>query len=534
MPSGRGEIGRRSRLKICFPYGSAGSSPAVRTMALGLACLLLASCGREPTALPERSGPLVRVADDEAKGLDPQSYSDLGSTRIAIDQFEGLTRFSAAGRSEPGLASSWTISDDGLTWTFTLRPGLRFSDGTAITAATFAAVHRRLIDPATASPQAALFKGIKAVQADGPLKVQASLNAPFPALADLLAHPAMAALPLHRSKWEADRPLVTSGAYRVKSWALNDQLLLEPNPNWHDGQPGIQTVIWKPIADSLVAFRLFQSGGADMLGDVPSARLANIKAAYPNALKVAPSEGTYYFAFNTRRRPFSDPRVRKALSLAVDRDWLAKSLIATGVKPAWGVIPPGITGLAPYRPDWAEWSKERRMAEAAKLLAQAGYGPSRPLTFEIRFNSDTDHRRVAVSLSAMWKPLGVEAKLLNSEASLHFANLRRADFDLARSGWIGDIPVPENYLAVHESKGGPINYSGFNNAVYDAALAKALSVSDPKARAQAMREAEAILISESPILPLYHYVSKAMIHPRVRGWQANSANIHPSRTLTLL
>ncbi len=532
MPCGRGEIGRRSRLKICFPSGSAGSSPAVRTIGAAFA-LLLAGCGAQSSSLPDRSGPLIRVADDEAKGLDPQSYSDLGSTRIAIDQFEGLTRFSAAGRSEPGLATRWTVSANGLSWDFALKPGLRFSDGTPIVAETFAAVHRRLIDPATASPQAALFKGIKAVEARGTSTVRITLNAPFPALADLLAHPAMAALPLHRPKWEAERPMVTSGAYRVKSWALNDQLHLEANPNWHGGKLAVQTVIWKPIADSLVAFRLFQSGGADMLGDVPSARLADMRKDYPKALKVAPSEGTYYFAFNTRRLPFSDPRVRKALSLAVDREWIAGSLIATGVKPAWGVVPPGITGLPSFRPDWASWPKGKRLQEAKRLLSEAGYGPAKPLRFEIRFNSDTDHRRVAVSLSAMWKPLGVEAKLLNSEASLHFASLRRADFDLARSGWVGDIPVPENYLAVHESKGGPINYSGFNNPAYDRRLEKALSLSEPQARAQAMRQAEAVLIDQSPILPLYHYVSKAMVHPRVNGWQANSANIHPSRTLSL-
>jgi oligopeptide transport system substrate-binding protein len=495
--------------------------------------ILMAGCQAASPTLPERSGPLIRVADDEAKGLDPQSYSDLGSTRIAIDQFEGLTRFGANGRSEPGLASDWTVSPDGLSWTFTLRPDLRFSDGTPITAETFAAVHRRLINPATASPQAALFKVIQSVETPDPLTVRLRLNTPFPALADLLAHPAMAALPLHRPQWEADRPLVSSGAYRVKSWALNDRLELEPNPQWHSGRPAIAKVIWKPIADSLVAFRLFQSGGADMLGDVPSARLPDIKQAYPDALRIAPSEGTYYFAFNTRRPPFADVRVRKALSMAVDRDWIANDLIATGVKPAWGVVPPGITGLSAYRPVWAAWPKAQRMAEAQKLLQQAGYGPQRPLRFEIRFNSDTDHRRVAVSLSAMWKPLGVEARLLNSEASLHFASLRRADFDLARSGWVGDIPVPENYLAVHESKGGPINYSGFNNPAYDSALAKALSFSEPQARAMAMRQAEAILIDQSPILPLYHYVSKAMIHPRVKGWEANSANIHPSRTLSV-
>ncbi len=531
MAGGRGEIGRRSRLKICFPFGSAGSSPAVRTILLGL--FILAGCSDQPPASPRDEATLVRVADDDAKGLDPQSYSDLGSTRIAMEQFEGLTRFSADGVAEPGLASSWTTSADGLRWTFSLRPGLTFSDGQPITAQTLATVFARLNDPKTASPQAALFKMIASVTAPSLARVEVRLNSPLPALPDLLAHPAMAALPLHRKNWEAERPLVTSGAYRTLSWALSDRLLLEANPAWHGGRPAISTVEWRPITDSLVALRLFQSGGADMLADVPSARLPALKRTAARTLRIAPYAGSYYFAFNTRRAPFSDVRVRRALSMAVDRDWIANSLIATGVQPAWGIIPPGLTGLRPYRPVWADWSRTRRLAAASRLLAEAGYGPERPLQFEIRFNSDTDHRRVAVSLAAMWKDLGVRALLLNSEASLHFANLRRGDFDVARSGWIGDIPVPENYLAVHESKGGPVNYSGFNNLTYDSALAQALMQADPNKRAAAMRQTEMILIDQSPILPLYHYVAKTMIAPRVEGWRANSANIHPSRTLSL-
>jgi oligopeptide transport system substrate-binding protein len=531
MTGGRGEIGRRSRLKICFPFGSAGSSPAVRTMIIP--ALALAACSPQSATSPRDPNILVRIADDDAKGLDPQSYSDLGSTRIAMEQFEGLTRFSADGVAEPGLASSWRVSTDGLRWTFALRPGVKFSDGTAITPKSFEAVFERLNDPKTASPQSALFKMITAVVPLSTNQVEVRLRSPFPALPDLLAHPAMAALPLHRKNWESERPLVTSGAYRVSSWALSDHLTLEANPFWYGGRPAIAKVEWRPITDSLVALRLFQSGGADMLADVPSARLPQLKETSARTLKIAPYAGSYYYAFNTRRAPFSDARVRRALSMAVDRDWIANSLIATGVQPAWGIVPPGLTSLKPYRPDWAAWPKAARMAEAAKLLAEAGYSHDRPLRFEIRFNSDTDHRRVAVSLAAMWKELGVEAVLLNSEASLHFASLRRSDFDLARSGWIGDIPVPENYLAVHESDGGPVNYSGFANPEYDQALKEAMLLADPAARAAAMRRAESILMEKAPILPLYHYVSKTMIAPRVSGWRPNSANIHPSRTLSL-
>ncbi len=494
--------------------------------------LALAACSFSPNKAQRNADTLVRINEDDAKGLDPQSYSDLASLRIALEQFEGLTRFNGAGQPEAGLAQSWSQSGDGLDWTFNLRPGLKFPDGHPITAATFSASFKRLQDPKIASPHKALFEAIQQVQAQNPLTLIIRLAHPFPALPELMAHPAMAALPLHRPHWEKERPMQTSGAYRVKEWTLNDHLAFEANPAWHDGNPKIAHVIWKPISDSLVALRLFLAGGADTLGELPSTRLPTLRSGHPGELHVAPYAGAYYFAFNTRRPPFDDQRVRLALSLAVEREWIAQKLLATGVQPAWGIIPPGTTGIAAFRPHWAGWDRERRLAEAKKLLSEAGFSQRHPLDFEIRFNSDVDHRRVSVALAAMWRRLGINARLLNSEASLHFASLKRGDFALARSGWIGDLAVPENYLSVHESKSGPINYSGNDDPVFDEKLHVALGLSNAKQRADAMREAEARLISVSPILPLYFYVSKAMVAKRVAGWQDNLANVHPSRTLS--
>ncbi len=507
-----------------------------RSLVLYLLLVLTACTGDSRTAIGPTEDRIVRSNPAEIKTLDPQLIFDLASANIAWDQYEGLTRLSADGIAEPGLASDWTVSGDGLRWRFRLRPDIRFSDGTAITAATFEGVFRRLNDPAEPIPNRALFEVIANMRADGGT-VEVILNAPFPHLPDLLAQPALAAVPLHRiaakgEQWTAERPLVTSGAYRLAEWRLNDHIRLEPNPHWHGGAPPVSTVIWQPMDDALSAMRQFLAGESDIVDTYPAARHGWLQQQRPGAVHSTPTLATYYFTYNIRKPPFNDRRIRLALAMTVEREWIADKVMAIGNQPAWGLLPPGLTDR-PLHPEWADWPREKRLARARQLLAAAGYGPDRPLRFAIRFNSSPEHRRVAVAMAAMWEPLGVEASLFNTEAALHFSALHDHDFTLARSGWIADIPAPENFLSVHVRANGDGNYSGYASDAYESRLAAAQQIGDPEKRAAAMRAAEEILIADMPIIPLYYYVSRSLVAPRIDGWVDNASNVHPSRTLAI-
>jgi len=511
----------------------------MRNFILLCTMLMLISCDRGP-AINIAPGPqqIVRLSDSEIKGLDPQKISDLSSLRVAADQFEGLARLNASGEAEPGLAKGWRMAADGLAWSFTLRESLSFSDDRAFDATLFPALLQRLRAPETAAPSLALFANIVAMEAPANNEVVVRLASPDPALPALLAHPAMAAIPLHRvrqagDQWTSDRPMIASGPYRLAEWKLNDYARLARNPQWHDGQAPTATIIWKPMEDSLSALRLFLSGGADIAADYPPSRHRWLRENHPDIAHSVPYFGSYYFAFNTRRAPFDDRRVRTALSMAVEREWIADKVIGVDNIPAWGLLPPGLAGAEPLHPQWADWPRDRRLRTARRLLAEAGYGPDNPLRFEIRFNSSAEHRRVSVALAAMWKPLGVEASLFNSEAALHFAALRRHEFALARSGWIADLPTPENFLLVHQQANGAGNYSGYASAEYDRILAQAIAEPDARRRQQLMRRAEARLIADMPILPLYFYVTRSLVAKRIAGWEDNISNVHPSRTLRI-
>lgn len=491
---------------------------------------------------------LVRLGDAEIRTFDPHIFTELASARVALDQFVGLTRIDGRGQVVPAFAQMWEVSADGLNWRFPMRAGLRFSDGAPITAAVMVGSIARMRDPKTASTHAAMAVNILSVEEEAGAVVF-RLAKPYPDLPGLLAHAAFSAVPLHRIEalgegWTNERPLVTSGPYRAAEWVLNKAITLEKNPHWMEvlGAATIPRIIWKPSESNLAAMRAFLGGEADITGDFPPMRgewlQSELNRGGEEPAKIETYLGSYYFVFNTIRPPFNDARVRAALNLAFEREWLIDEVLLSGAPPAYGLLPPGLVKLAgaeapDFRPDWAGLPRAERLKMAAGLLNQAGYGRTKPLRFELRFNSSPDHRRICAAAAAMWADLGVEARLFNTESALHFDALRRADYALARSGWIADLAAPENFLENFLSDAGERNYTRYANPAFDAAMADALGHADADARARAMLKAEAMLMADTPILPVYYYVARSLVHPRVRGWHGNAMNVHPNMDLAL-
>lgn len=500
-----------------------------------LFAVMLAACSGDRDALPQ--GTLVRLSEADVRSLDPIVLTDIVSARIAMDQFEGLTRYNGKGEVVGALAESWSASPNGLSWTFRLRPDLRFSDGEPITAALYPELFKRIGDEKNPSPHYLLYTAVAAIEAPDPGTVVIRLKQPFPELPALFAHQSMAAVPLHRiaklgDRWTAERPMVVSGPYRVTDWVLNRRILTQANPLYYGGKPRIAKVMWRPMDDRLSSMRTFLAGEGDIAQDFPANRAPYINARAPGSVHVFPMYGTFFISLNTRKAPLDNRDLRLAMALTVERGWIVK-MLESGNPPAWGMIADGMSGLKGFKPEWADWSRDRRLATARALMSRAGYGPDRRLTLEMRFATSPAGRRLAVALQQMWAPLGIDLTLLNSEAQIHFATMQLGDFQTAVSGWLADLPAPENMLAIHRVDAGPANYSGYASRDYVRLLDAAMDEAGPSARAAKMRVAEQRLIADMPIIPVYSYSARALVGPRVVGWNDNLADMHPSVDLAL-
>lgn len=488
----------------------------------------------------------VRGNNVDPESLDPLQARSEPALNILRDLHEGLTALDAGGQVIPGAARAWTVSPDGLEWTFELHREARWSDGRAVTASDFVAAFRALADPAAGSPHASLFAAIKGfraageragpvedigIHADAEDRLRIVLERPLPWLPELLAHPAASP---RRLDVPADGT-VSSGAFRFVSRVPGSHLLLERNDEYRDAATvAIDRVRYLPISDHASELSRYRAGELDMTYTVPVSRVPWLREHMPEEFRVSPYLAVYFFGFNTRRPPLDDVRVRRALSLAVDRDLLTRVIVGAGEEPACSLVPPVLPGYQPPRDSGCEAARRERIAQAQALLADAGYGPERPLQLEIRYNTGELHDRLAVAVGAMWKEaLGVETTLFNEEFRVLLSNVRAGDVtQVYRGSWIADFAAPESFLGILAGDS-PVNGTGWADPEYDRLLREAAETTDAAARARLLAAAEARALQAAPLMPLYFYVSKKLVKPYVRGIEDNPLNVHPSRFVDL-
>ncbi len=490
----------------------------------------------------------------DPSSLDPHKTSTVQEANILRDLFEGLAAQNSKAEVIPGVAESWSTSADGKTVTFKLRANAMWSDGTPVTAQDFVYSWNRLVDPATASEYAymlapvvnaeAITKGEKKV---GELGVKAvddrtfevTLNAPTPYFIEMVTHQATYAVnKANVEKFGADftKPgnLVSNGAFTLAEFVPNDHIKLVKNPKFHDAASvKLDVVNYIPTEDRSTAMKRFEAGELDSNDDIPTEQLADLKAKFGDQIKTGPYLGTYYYVFKIKKAPWDNVKLRHAISMAIDRDYLAEKVWQNTMIPGYSFVPPGITGYETKMLDYAEKSQLDREDEAKKVLAELGYGPDKPLKMEIRYNTSENHKNTAVAIQEQLKPLGIEVTLINTDGKTHYDYLEQhGDFDIARAGWIADYKDPENFLALCKSGTGN-NYSEYSNPEYDKLLADAAAEADPAKRMKNLSDAEAIGVARDLcVVPLLYYGYHNVVSSKVKGWDVNVLDVHPTRFLS--
>ncbi len=538
----------------------------LRRLALLLAAACIGACARDSGSTgatnsadeanrAARPAILLRGNGPEPDSLDPQKARTFESQTLLRDLYECLTSLDKQAAPAPGVAREWTRSEDGLTYMFRLRPNARWSNGDPVVAEDFVFALRRLVDPATASQYAqfvdvisgapAIIAGsakpeILGVAAPDQATVVITLASPTPYLPALLAHPSTC--PVHRPSLAAHgtaftRPefAVSNGAFVLEEWVPGAYLFAARNRHyWNDAATQLDGVRYFQIADENAEFLRYRAGDLHMTAVVPRGQFDLIREKYADELHIAPQLSTYYYGFNLDRAPFKDnPGLQRALSLAIDRDRLARSVLRVGELPAYGWIPPGVHDYGAQAFDYATASPEARLAEARRLYAAAGYSAANPLRFELKYNSGEVHNKVAVAVAAMWKEaLGVEARLAAVELKSLLADIDRRDVDMFRLSWAGDYNDAYTFAQYLKGDFG-INLPRYRNPAYDALLAQAAATTDVTRRRALLEEAERLMLADTPLMPLYFYVNKHLVSPKLRGWYDNVMNVVLSKDLSL-
>ena len=511
----------------------------------------------DPNVLADKQE-LVINNGAEPESLDPHKVSGVPESNILRQMFVGLTTTDPDGKTIPGMAESWESADNKV-WTFKIRDA-KWSNGDPVTAEDFVYSFRRVVDPNTASPYASYLADDKVLNAqeviDGKVKpdalgvkaldektLQVTLSEPVPYFPDTLIHTSVKPVPQKvvekfGEKWTDPANIVVNGPYKISEWQVNDKIVLERNESYYDNaNTTLEKITLLAIPSSTTDVARYQAGEIDITyNEVPPEQFASLKEQLGDQLQVSPMLCTYYYEFNTVKPPFNDARVRRALALALDRNTISDKVVGQGQTPAYQLTPVATNGMQNNTPEWQSWDQAKRVEEAKKLLKEAGYSESKPLKFELLYNTNDNHKKIAVAASSLWKQsLGfVDVSLINKEWKTYLDTRRNGNYQVARAGWCGDYNEPSTFLNIVKT-GNSNNQGKYSSANFDSLMTQTLKAGvTPEQRAGIYKQAEAQLDADMPNINVYHYVSPRLIKPYVVGfstkdpldnWQAKDLKV---------
>lgn len=513
----------------------------MRRMALSmLAALPLLAPLYEPEL---EASVLRRGTNDELPTFDPQYVVGNSAGAVMYDLFEGLVTRAPDGAPAPAIAESWSISEDGTVYTFRLKRNAKWSDGKEITAGDFVYSFRRMLDPRSGTRGAsALFPVLNAtaisvgekpvdslgVKALDPATLEITLEGPAPYFISLLASYSNAPVPAHvikahGRKWTQPGTMVTNGAYMLGKVVTNTYYQLVKNPHYHSADTvSIEEVFYYPVPSPTTSLKRYLAGELDVILNIPFNQYENLKATRPGEFRIARGIGLGYLSINNTRSPFDDVRVRKALSLAIDRDVIVEKLLRTGDEPAYSVVPTAIWKDASEPPAFSRMSPGDRLAEARRLLNEAGFNRSNPLRFTFMFSPVERDRRLAVAYRSMWQQAGVEAELETVGMRALMKKAADREYEVMRLTYYAIFYDPVSFFALIRGDSFR-NYSGYSNADIDRRLALADTIRSDEERTAYLREIERRVMRDFPVIPS-HFQSRAfLVNRRVEGWTNSTA-----------
>jgi len=535
--------------------------PAAALALLAAAGLFIAGgCAKRETPVMQgdREGVLHFGNLSEPASLDPHIATGVTEHNVISALLEGLVAEDPVTLAPvPGVAERWMVSSDARRYTFFLRPGARWSNGDPVVAADFVFSFRRILTPSLGAPYAYMLfcianaetfnKGELAdfdavgVKARDEHTLEITLHAPVPYFLSLLNHYSW--FPVHPptilahggigeigTTWTEPGSFVGNGPFTLAAWHVNKHLIVRKNERyWDCAQVALNSIYFYPIGDHAIEERSFRAGQLHVTGTIPADRIDHYRKNAPGLLRLDPYLGCYYYLFNTTRPPLDNPAVRRALALAVDRERITRHITMAGETPALHFTPPGTGGYTAAQP------LTGTPDDARQLLAEAGYPGGRGFPkLSVLYTTSDAHARIAEAIQQMWRQeLNIDIDLINMEWKVYIEQTRNGRYDIARAGWIGDYPDPNTFLDLWVTGGGN-NRTGWSSPAYDALIREAAHTADNTRRHALFQEAEAILMAELPILPIYFYRSKSLVQPSVRGWNPNLLDHHPWKHLSLV